>query len=106
MTDSANIKIAADRLQRALRTLEGSLLPLVEKVSLLEKQAEEAGSFQEDRAELTRQLDSALARERDMSEREKEFGLREAEFSALADDTTQELDRVIRQVRQVLGQDE
>ena len=40
-------------------------------------------------------LDNAKARE-------KSFSAREAEFNALADETTKELDRVIRQVRGAL----
>ena len=37
--------------------------------------------------------------------KEKEFLAREKEFGALAEETTQELDRVIRQVRMALGED-
>lgn len=98
MNDSADIKIAADRLVEALTKLESSLDPLLEKVGRLEKQAEESGDFTKDRAKLARELDAATARE-------KEFEEKEAEFSALADETTTELERVIRQVQQALGQD-
>jgi len=98
MTDNIDIKVAADRLQRALMSLEAALDPMVTKLTSLEKAAQESGDFAKDRAELARQLDESTARE-------KEFEAREAEFSDLAADTTQELDRVIRQVREVLGQE-
>ncbi len=96
MNDSADIKLAADRLQQALGKLEDSLDPLLEKVARLEKIAGEAGDFGKDRASLARQLDDAAARE-------KAFEEKEAEFAALADETTNELDRVIRQVKMALG---
>lgn len=98
MTESADIKIAADRLQRALRSLEESLEPMVQKISSLEKEAAESGDFQSDRAELASQLDAAAAKE-------KQYQAREAEFAALAEETTEELDRVIRQVKHVLEGD-
>lgn len=96
MNDSADIKIAADRLQEALRKLETSLDPLLEKVGRLEKVAVESEDFTKDRAKLARELDASAARE-------KEFEEKEAEFSALADETTSELERVIRQVQLALG---
>ena len=43
-------------------------------------------------------FDASYAKEKDFLAREKEFG-------ALAEETTQELDRVIRQVRMALGED-
>lgn len=98
MNDSADIKLAADRLQQALRKLEDSLDPLLTKVGSLEKKASEADDFGKDRAALARQLDEAAAREAAFKEKE-------AEFSALADETTDELDRVIRQVKIALGQE-
>lgn len=97
MNDSADIKMAVDRLQQALQTLEGSIDPLLEKVNRLEKSVAESGDFDTDRARLAKELDLSEARSKD-------FETREAEFTALADDTTQELDRVIRQVREALGQ--
>ncbi len=96
MNDSADIKFAADRLQEALKKLEGALDPLLEKVGRLEKTAIEAEDFGKDRASLARRLDESAVRE-------KEFEEKEAEFSALAEETTSELDRVIRQVKQALG---
>ena len=97
MNDSADIKTAADRLQSALRSLEGSLSPLLDKVSRLEAEAKEAETMNEDRAELAAKLDASKAKEEGYAAREKEF-------NALADETTQELDRVIRQVRTALGE--
>lgn len=97
MNDSADIKTAADKLQSALRSLEGSLSPLLDKVSRLETQAKEAETMGADRADLAAKLDESKAQAQSYAEREKEF-------SALADETTQELDRVIRQVRTALGE--
>lgn len=96
MNDSADIKIAIDRLQGALQKLEASIDPLLQKVSDLEKIAVESEGFSADRAQLAQQLDASAARE-------KAFEAREIEFSTLAKDTTQELDRVIGQVRRALG---
>lgn len=96
MNDSADIKIAIDRLQEALQKLETSIDPLLQKVSDLEKIASESEGFNADRAQLAQKLDMSAARE-------KAFEARELEFAALAKDTTQELDRVIGQVRRALG---
>ncbi|WP_371395792.1 DUF4164 family protein [Fretibacter rubidus] len=98
MNDSVDIKTAADRLQSALKSLEGELSPLLDKVSKLERIAREAESFETDRAALASSLDQAKSRE-------AEFTAREAEFTKLADATTQELDTVIRQVQKALAKD-
>jgi len=98
MNDSADMKVAADRLQNALRSLEGALDPLLERVSVLERSAKEAATLSEDRASLASELDEAKAKT-------EAFDAREKEFNVLADETTAELDRVIRQVRQALGED-
>jgi len=50
MNDSADIKTAANRLQTALSNLEESLSPLLEKVTRLERVAQEAESFKTDRS--------------------------------------------------------
>ncbi len=97
MNDSADIKTAAERLQSALRSLEGSLSPLLDKVGRLEAEAKEAEAMNVDRAELAAKLDDSKAKE-------ENFAAREKEFTVLADETTQELDRVIRQVRTALGE--
>jgi len=92
----AAVKEAANRLQRAIKTLETSLTPIVAKVTELESKAEASKSFESDRARLAAELDEATAREAEFKEREKEF-------SALANETTQELDAVISQVLHALG---
>jgi len=97
MNDSADIKTAADRLQSALQSLEGALTPLINKVSRLEVQAKEVETMGADRAALAAKLDESKSKE-DL------FAARKKEFSALADETTQELDRVISQVRSALGE--
>ena len=95
MNDSADIKMAAQRFQQALKNLEGSLNPLLDRVSRLESSVQEAKTLKEDRISMAADLDNAKARE-------ESFAEREAEFNALADETTKELDRVIRQVRSAL----
>ncbi len=97
MTQTSTVKDAANRLQQALKKLENSLGPMIDKVSTLERQSEDAQSFKEDRARLAAQLDEAAARE-------KSFKEREAEFSKLADETTRTLDSVISQVVHALGE--
>ena len=91
------MKIAADRLQNALRSLEGALDPLLDRMTVLEASVKEAATLSEDRAELASQLDEAKAKSEGLEVREKEFNL-------LADETTAELDRVISQVRRALGE--
>lgn len=98
MNDSADIKEAADRLQSALGKLGGSIDSLLNKVSRLEAIKKESDSMSADRAALAAKLDTSYAKEKDFLAREKEFG-------ALAEETTQELDRVIKQVRMALGED-
>lgn len=98
MNDSADIKQAADRLQSALKNLENSLQPILDKVNRLEREVEEGKSFQSDRAALAASLDNAKARD-------AQFKVREAEFSALAEETTTELDAVIKQVHKALTLD-
>lgn len=97
MNDSADIKTAADKLQSALRALEGSLTPLLDRVNRLETANKEAETMGVDRAALAAKLDESTAKEEGYAAREKEF-------NALAAETTQELDRVIRQVRTALGE--
>jgi len=96
MNDSADIKTAAARLQTALRSLEDSLDPIITRVSKLEKIAKEAETFGEDRAQLATLLDESTAKE-------AVFAKREAEFKALADSSTQELDDIISQVQRALA---
>ena len=84
MSDNGNIRMAADRLQEALRSLEDSLGPLLKEVKDLRDTANEAESFKVDRIALATQLDEAKAREDTFTEREKEF-------SNLADETMSEL---------------
>jgi len=96
MTQVTTIKDAADRLQRALKNLENSLDPLVDKISSLQQQNADAKDNDADRARLAGELD-ALQAEHDS------LKSREAEFSKLAGETTQELDAVISEVLRVLG---
>jgi len=96
MSDSADMSNAAKRLQEALTTLEGSLSPLLAKVTHLEKTAGDSEAFSEDRARLASELDVAKSQNEHLT-------AREAEFNRLADETTQELDRVIADVERALN---
>ncbi|MBL4870160.1 MAG: DUF4164 family protein [Robiginitomaculum sp.] len=88
---------AADRLVRALSSLEQSLEPMIARMSELEKGSEDSKTFEQDRARLASDLDDAQARE-------KNYKDREAEMSALAHETTAEMDSVISQVLHILGE--
>jgi len=79
--------------------LESAVLPLGKKVSQLEKVSTEAEVFSRDRAKLASELDIAKAEHEAM---EANMNKREKEFESLADETTQELDRVIRHVQSTL----
>lgn len=96
MNDSADIKTAANRLKAALAALDDSLGSAMNRMTALEKVAKEAETFQEDRAQLATLLDESTAKE-------AVFVEREAEFKALADSSTRELDAIISQVQQALS---
>lgn len=97
MDNPTDIRDAANRLQSALSTLEGAIDPLIQKVKKLERAAKETGNFEEDRASLVAELDEAKARENVYKERQ---GM----MSMLADETTKEIDRAIKEVQSVLAQ--
>lgn len=97
MDNNSDIRDAANRLQLALQSLEGALDPLIQKVSQLENSAKEAGNFETDRASLASELDEAKARE-------KVYKERQGMMSMLADETTKEIDRAIKEVQSVLAQ--
>lgn len=99
MNDSADIKAAADSLNAALEKLEQAISPVLSNYKDLKVQSRESESFSQDRARLAAELDNAKA------EQEKILSgvnLREKELDALANETTQELDRVIRHVQVAL----
>lgn len=95
MSDSADIKVATEKLNLALKNLERVLSPMVEDYARCKKIANESGNFAEDRSRLAQDLDLAKSKV-------SGFEDREAEFSRLANETTAELDQVISQVRNVL----
>lgn len=99
MNDSADIKDAAESLNAALEKLEHAISPVLSKYQDLKAQNIESESFSKDRARLAAELDNAKA------EQEKlltGMSAREKELDALANETTQELDRVIRHVQVAL----
>lgn len=96
MNDSADIKAAAESLNAALQKLEQAISPVLSNYQDLKDQSRESESFAEDRARLAAELDSAKAeQEKIMSN----MTAREKELDILANETTQELDRVIRHVQ-------
>lgn len=98
MSDSADMKLAADRLSQALQGLEQAVNPMVSDLAAYKKQAGESEGLANDRAKLAQELDDSKARE-------DKFKDREVDFNKLADETTAELDQVIAQVRNVLERD-
>ncbi len=98
MTHVTTIKDAADRLQRALKNLENSLNPLVDRINTLEQKSDEVKNSDADRARLAGELDELKSEHNSLKSRE-------AEFTKLAGETTQELDTVISEVLRVLGDD-
>lgn len=97
-TPPSATKEAAERLQRALKSLDHSLTPLVKRVGELEEGAADSKNFEMDRARLASELDAAKARE-------LEYKAREEDVAQLADETAKELDGVISQVLRALGED-
>ena len=97
MDNPTDIRDAANRLQSALNSLEGAIEPLIQKVNTLERAAKESGNFEADRSSLVAKLDEAKAREDVYKERQ---GM----MSMLADETTKEIDRAIKEVQSVLAQ--
>jgi len=98
MNDSADIKLAAEKLNAALANLEEALDPMVSDLVRLRKVESESESFAVDRTKLANELDEAKAKEAHYSDRE-------LEFRRLADETTAELDKVISKVQNVLERD-
>lgn len=121
MSDQNSVtRTAADKLQRALKSLEEALDPLVERVTALEGEAatheaallasenalvaregeiSDTRNFEEDRARLAADLDAAKARE-------EQYIAREQDVASLANETSAELESVISQVLLALGEDE
>lgn len=96
---------AANRLQDALKSLEGALTPMANRLAKLEKASIDSEAFTEDRARLARELDESKARQQELEVGNQRLIARENEFKALADETMQELDAVISQVRHALSDD-
>lgn len=111
---------AADRLQQALKSLEGALDPLLVRVQELEQDAlahqsvlathaaalearegeiSDTKNFESDRARLATELDAAKARE-------EQYKAREGDVAKLANETSAELESVISQVLLALGEGE
>ena len=93
---------AAAQLQNALKSLEGALSPMADRLSKLEAASEQSEAFMEDRARLAQALDAATAKQKSLEASNAGWAAKEKEFAALADETMQELDAVIRQVQHAL----
>ncbi len=96
---TSGIKDAADRLQRALKNLEVSLAPMLDRINELEQQTQNAHSNDADSA---RKLDEMAGELGALQTKHDGLLAREQEFSKLAGETSQELDAVITQVLQAL----
>lgn len=96
--NSSAIKDAAQRLSRAVKTLEGELEPLLVKVRENADAAEKLVEFEADRTDLIARLDECKAKE-------AEFEKREQEFTRLARESQKELDAVISEVMSALSGD-
>jgi len=99
MTDSADIKLAAQSLQAALKKLEGAIDPFLNRYSQLQAESTESESFSQDRARLASQLDDIKSEKEDL---EKKVASREKEFAAVAAESTQEINSVIKTVQVAL----
>jgi len=95
MNDSADIKMAAERLANALEKLEQNLDPMLAEFSRLERVASESEGFASDRTRLATELDEAKALQGQYRDREEEF-------RRMAGQTKSELDQAITQVKNVL----
>lgn len=104
-SNAANLSVAqaAGRLQDALKSLEGALSPMANRLQALEAGHEDSEMLSQDRARLARELDEAKAANVDHAKQAKQWAGQEKEFSALAGETMAELDAVIRQVQHALG---
>ncbi|WP_017931681.1 hypothetical protein [Robiginitomaculum antarcticum] len=110
--DAISVKGAADRLQRAVASLSAALTPIKSRIDALETQHAGQSRLEEDRRKLSGELDSAMADanlakkgEADAKARAEQLLEREAEFSKLAEETMQEMDMVISQVKLALGKE-
>ncbi len=99
MNDSADIKAAAQSLQSALSKLEGAIDPLLGKMGTLKAQTAESEGFSQDRARLAAELDNAKA---DKESVESQMQQREKDLEALATETSQEIEMVMRHVQSAL----
>lgn len=98
MNDSADIRVAAEKLNAALKNLEAAFDPVLADLSNLRAFKSESENFVEDRAKLAQALDESKAKQ-------VQYDGRETEFRRLADETTAELDQVIAKVQNVLERD-
>lgn len=98
-TSEYPVKEAATRLQTALKSLEKALGPMTRRLNDLEQKAVGAAAFDEDRANLARELDAAKARE-------AEYENRANEFKALAEESARELEQAMQLVQMAMSQNQ
>tara|TARA_R110002020_G_scaffold5185_2_gene21961 strand:- start:452 stop:766 length:315 start_codon:yes stop_codon:yes gene_type:complete len=99
MNDSADIKTAAQSLQSALKKLEGAIDPFLNNYAKLQSDSSESESFTQDRARLASELDDVKSEKEEL---EKKMASREKEFAAVAAESTQEINSVIKTVQTAL----
>ena len=95
MNDSADITKASERLNSALSQLVQSLDPLLARVTQLETAVNDSQQFNEDRARLARELDTAQA---DLTH----LTNREASIKQLANETREALDHTISEINDMI----
>jgi len=99
MSDSADIKAAAEKLDNAVDILVKTIEPLLSRIVDLETRLEETKQFDEDRNRLAKELDESRASLATISQREDHV-------SALAQKTRAELDAAISEIKTMLADKE
>lgn len=99
MNDSADIKSAKDALDNSIDSLEAGVNELLSRMRVLEAGAQDSDAFREDRVKLAGQLDEMAAEAEAAKNR---LAAREAEFTALTQESEAELERVMNVVRGAL----
>ncbi len=84
-----SIAVAAERLDKAIRSLEKDLDGLFDRLDAVKPTEREAEALRRDRARLAMDLDAARAREK--------------ELQRLADEASEALGAAIKEVREALG---
>lgn len=99
------IKDSAARLNAAIGELDKALAPLKGMMAELKSGNGNLEALEADRQKLADELDAALHRAQTAEAKLAELEEQQKEFAALADETMNEIDLVINQVRGALGRE-